>query len=86
MVGPMEMPYTAMQSMFDEGLPPGLQWYWRTDFYDDLSDDAIAVHARFAARMPTPQSTMHLYPMGGAAARVPADATAFPVPDRGGPG
>jgi FAD/FMN-containing dehydrogenase len=78
LVALMEMPFSAMQSMFDAGLPPGLQWYWRADFFDDLTDEAIAVHERYAARLPTPDSTMHLYPMGGAGARVPADATSFP--------
>jgi hypothetical protein len=23
------MPYTAMQSLFDDLVPPGLQWYWK---------------------------------------------------------
>jgi FAD/FMN-containing dehydrogenase len=78
MAGLMEMPFTAMQSMFDGLLPPGLQWYWRADFFNDLSDEAIAVHEEYAAKIPTAESTMHLYTMGGAAVRVPADATAFP--------
>jgi FAD/FMN-containing dehydrogenase len=77
LVGLTKMPFSVMQSMFDEGLPPGLQWFWRTDFFDDLTDDAIAIHARYAERLPTPASTMHLYSMGGATARVASDATAF---------
>jgi FAD binding domain/Berberine and berberine like len=74
-VGPM--PYPSFQSMFDGLYPPGLQWYWRADFVRELPDAAIARHAEFGERLPTPHSTMHLYPIDGAAHDVgPAD-TAF---------
>ncbi len=76
-VGLQEMPFTALQSAFDDLYPAGLQWYWRADFFEEISDEAIAVHERYAAALPTGHSTMHLYPIDGAAARVPADATAF---------
>ncbi len=66
-VGPL--PHPAVQSMFDPLYPPGLQWYWRADFMGELSDDAIAEHARFGAATPTMHSTMHMYPINGAAAR-----------------
>ena len=56
---------------------PGLQWYWRADFFDEITDEAIEVHRKFGAQLPTGHSTMHLYPIDGAASRVPADATAF---------
>jgi FAD/FMN-containing dehydrogenase len=72
--GVQTMPFTALQSAFDALYPPGQQWYWRADFVNELSDAAIAEHARFAAALPTPSSTMHLYPIDGAAHRVkPAD-------------
>ena len=35
----------------------------------ELSDDAVAEHARFGAATPTMHSTMHMYPINGAAAR-----------------
>jgi FAD/FMN-containing dehydrogenase len=78
MVGLAEMSFAEMQGMFEPLNPPGMQWYWRSDFYDDLTDDAIAVHEKYAAALPTPESTMHLYPMDGATSRPAADATAFP--------
>src|SRR5699024_2267843 len=59
------MPYSALQTMFDELLPPGLQWYWKGDFIRSLTDEAISVHSKFA-EVPTMQSTMHLYPINGA--------------------
>jgi len=74
-VGPIPQP--ALQSMFDPIYPPGLQWYWRADFVNELSDDAISQHVRFAQTMPTMHSTMHMYPINGAAARVGKTETAW---------
>ena len=81
-VGLAPMPFAVLQSAFDPLYPPGLQWYWRSDVFTEISDAAIEVHRRYGERLPTGHSTMHLYPIGGAAARVPEDATAFPY--RGG--
>jgi hypothetical protein len=75
--GIQAMPFTALQSAFDPLYPAGLQWYWRTDFFREISDAAIDVHVRFGAQLPTGHSTMHLYPIDGAASRVPDSATAF---------
>lgn len=83
LVGLHEMPFSALQSAFDPLYPAGLQWYWRADFVTDISDEAIAVHERNGALLPTGHSTMHLYPIDGAAARVAADATAFAYRDGG---
>jgi hypothetical protein len=72
-VGPI--PHPALQGMFDPIFPPGLQWYWKADFVNELSDAAIALHVKHGALMPTWQSTMHLYPIDGAAAKVKNNAT-----------
>ena len=74
-VGPM--PYPAVQSMFDPFYPAGMQWYWNADFVGELSDEAIEIHARYAAKSPTILSAMHLYPVDGAAGRVPPTETAW---------
>jgi len=71
------MPQPTLQSMFDPIYPPGLQWYWRADFMNELSDEAIAQHVRFAKALPTMHSTMHMYPITGAAARVGKNKTAW---------
>ncbi|MGZ5092817.1 MAG: FAD-binding oxidoreductase [Burkholderiales bacterium] len=75
------MPYPALQSAFDPLYPPGHQWYWRADFVNELTDAAIAVHTEYAAQMPTPQSTMHLYPIDGKAHAVGNADTAFSYRD-----
>ncbi|GAA1369583.1 FAD-binding oxidoreductase [Streptomyces beijiangensis] len=64
--GPAPMPHPVLQSAFDGLYPPGDQWYWRADFVNEIPDDAVALHAKFGAELPTPQSTMHLYPIDGA--------------------
>ena len=72
-VGPI--PHPALQSMFDPIYPPGLQWYWKADFVRELSDEAIALHVKHGAMLPTMQSTMHLYPIDGKASAVKTSAT-----------
>jgi FAD/FMN-containing dehydrogenase len=62
-----EMPLPAWQSGFDGVYPAGDQWYWRADFVKEIPDEAIEIHAKFGAEMPTWKSTMHLYPIDGAA-------------------
>jgi hypothetical protein len=73
MVGPI--PHPVLQSMHDGFYPPGQQWYWKADFVRTLSDEAIAIHVKHAANLPSMQSTMHLYPINGAASRVKNSAT-----------
>jgi hypothetical protein len=79
--GVMAMPYPALQSMFDGLYPPGQQWYWRADFFRQIDDQAIDAHLEHAARLPTMQSTMHLYPIDGAVHRVGSDETAWSYRD-----
>jgi FAD/FMN-containing dehydrogenase len=83
MVGLQAMPFNVLQSMFDPLYPAGMQWYWRADFFNEISDAAINVHRKYGELLPTGHSTMHLYPIDGATARVPADATAFAYRDGG---
>lgn len=71
------MPYPMLQRAFDALYPPGLQWYWKADFITELSDASIEEHYRQGLKMPTPHSTMHLYPIDGAPQRVGSDETAF---------
>jgi FAD/FMN-containing dehydrogenase len=77
------MPFTALQSAFDALYPAGLQWYWRADFFNEISDAAIDVHLKYGNQLPTGHSTMHLYPIDGAVSRVGEDATAFAYRDGG---
>ena len=75
LIGPM--PYLALQSMLDAGAPAGMQNYWKASYLAGLSDTAIGVIIDHAARARSPLSQVHLQLIGGAVARVPADATAY---------
>ncbi len=61
------MPFPTLQGMFDGLYSPGLQWYWKADFVNRLGDEAIALHIKHGSQLPTLHSTMHLYPVNGAA-------------------
>jgi len=74
-VGPA--PFPVVQSMFDGLFVTGLQWYWRADNFTDLNEEAIAQHVRHGSEVPTMLSTMHLYPVNGAAQRVGKNETAY---------
>ena len=75
------MPFPMLQGMFDGLYPPGLQWYWKADFFKELSDQAIETHIQHAEQLPTWMSTMHVYPVNGAAHRVGKNETAWSYRD-----
>jgi FAD/FMN-containing dehydrogenase len=75
------MPYPSIQTLFDGLLPPGLQWYWRADFFNELGTKIRAQHLKFGSNIPTPLSQMHLYPISGAASRVGATDTPWAYRD-----
>ncbi|GAA1478901.1 FAD-binding oxidoreductase [Nocardioides aestuarii] len=75
------MPYPALNSAFDALVPPGLQHYWKASFVTELSDDVIAAHLEHGPRVPAVNSTMHIYPINGAAHRVGSADTAFAYRD-----
>lgn len=74
-VGPI--PFSGLQGLFDALFPPGLQWYWKADFVKELSDEAIKLNVKHGNKMPTPQSTTHLYPINGAVHKRKGDDSAF---------
>jgi FAD/FMN-containing dehydrogenase len=78
-VGPM--PYPALNSAFDGLVPAGLQHYWKASFVKELTDEAIAAHVQHGPDVPVVNSTVHIYPINGAAHRVDAGATAFAYRD-----
>jgi FAD/FMN-containing dehydrogenase len=79
LVGPLPQP--ALQTMFDGLYPPGLQWYWKADFVKELSDEAIAQHIHYANALPSMHSTMHMYPINGAASRIGKNETPWSYRD-----
>jgi FAD binding domain/Berberine and berberine like len=81
MHGVQSMPHAVLQGMFDGLYPPGEQWYWRADFVTEIPEEAVELHARFGARPASMKSTMHLYPIDGAAHDVAQSDTAWSYRD-----
>jgi FAD/FMN-containing dehydrogenase len=65
--GIQPMPFPVLQTAFDPLYPAGLRWHWRADFVTTIPDDAVSEHVRFARKLPTWLSGMHLYPIDGVA-------------------
>jgi len=75
LAGPIS--YPALNSLFDDLLPHGLHHYWKADFVEELTDEAIAIHSQHGPDVPNFMSLMHLYPLDGAVQDVDSGATAF---------
>jgi FAD/FMN-containing dehydrogenase len=76
LAGPI--PYVALQSMLDAGLPHGLPRYWKSGYFTDLPGAVIDSLADADDRKPTPISVQLLFHQHGAATRVGVEETAFP--------
>jgi FAD/FMN-containing dehydrogenase len=75
LAGPIPLP--SLQSMFDALFPAGWQWYWNSQFIKHYDDQAIDLHIKHGKLLPTTWSTMHIYPINGAASRVGKQDTAW---------
>jgi FAD/FMN-containing dehydrogenase len=71
------IPYPSLQGLLDGGAPKGIRNYFRAGYANDLPDAMIDVLVEHGSQLPSPMSAIHIHQMGGAVARVGADATAF---------
>ena len=67
----------GLQGMLLEGFPSGFQNYWKSNFMNEISDEAIDVWVDRFASVPSPNTALILEQMGGAVRQVGADETAF---------
>lgn len=72
------MPYTALQQLVDPLWGKGARNHMKAGYLDALPDAAIDRLVDAHASRPTPQCEVHVHLLGGAVARVPTDASAFP--------
>jgi FAD/FMN-containing dehydrogenase len=70
-------PYVAHQSMFDPSFPHGWHYYFRACDVGALSDGVIDVICDYGDRIVSPVTTVALWQLGGAVARVEEAETAF---------
>jgi FAD/FMN-containing dehydrogenase len=78
-MGPM--PFVDFEQAFDPLLTPGARNYWKSHNFASLQDGLIDLLVDSAAGLPSPQSEIFLAQVGGAAARIPADSSAYPHRD-----
>ncbi len=71
------MPFPVMQTLLDAAVPDGNQNYWKSTFLRALSDEAIGTIVAHANEATSPLTAVLVEQYGGAASRIPDDATAF---------
>ncbi|MGC9368757.1 MAG: FAD-binding oxidoreductase [Paracoccaceae bacterium] len=71
-------PFTGWQAAFDPLLAAGERNYWKSHDFTQLTDRTIDEILSSVATLPDPQCEVFIAHVGGAMARVPGDATAFP--------
>ncbi|HET6668365.1 MAG TPA: FAD-binding oxidoreductase [Intrasporangium sp.] len=73
--------YVDHQSGIDDTVPHGWHYYWKATSLTGLSDAVIDIIAEHAYGATSPRSYTAMFHMGGAVARQPRDATAYPGRD-----
>lgn len=71
--------YTELYDPFE--VPSGHRHHWESFYVDELDERLIEALRDEGARMPTPQSSIAIYTLGGAVNEVASDATAYPHRD-----
>ena len=74
-VGPM--PYTAVQALAGDLYPDGRWNYWKSNFLQEVSDEAIDTMIEQFSAVPSPFSAAALEHLDGGVSRVGEDETAF---------
>jgi len=72
------MPYVeAQRQIFDPDYPDGRRYYWKSIYMPSLDDGVIETLAAHAARRPSSISSLDIWALGGALARMPSNESAF---------
>ena len=79
LVGPT--PYVDHQRGIDDTVPHGWRYSWKSTNLTGMSDEVIRIVAEHAYKATSPRSMVVMFHMGGAVARVPRDAAAYPGRD-----
>ena len=74
-VGPVA--YTELQAVGDVFFPAGLNYYWKSHFLKEITNDALEATVSHFARVPSPRSLIVFQQFGGAVSRVAHSETAF---------
>jgi FAD/FMN-containing dehydrogenase len=69
-------PYVSQQSLLDATQPKGRRYYWKSEYLATLDRQLLDLAMEYAQQMPSPHSSIVLFPLGGALNRLPADHSA----------
>lgn len=72
------MPYVEYQRISDDLFPEGRRYYWKSNYFDGLSDGLIEQLVNHVEELPTPYSSIFFEHLGGQINRVDPEATAYP--------
>ena len=70
-------PFAAWQQAFDPLLTPGARNYWKSHNFIELKDGLFDALVEYVGKLPSPHCEIFLAMLGGAANRVPSNATAY---------
>jgi len=73
--GPMN--WTEAQKFLDQDYPAGIFYYWKSIYLNRLDEEVIRILAEHTTKRPSSESSIDVWFMGGAAARVPVADTPF---------
>lgn len=68
--------FSAHNSSLDAGQPAGMHYYWKSEYVNQVPDDAIETLVAFAASMTSPYSRLAVFQLGGAIRRQEEQAMA----------
>lgn len=71
------VPFLELQTMADSDFPHGRRYYTKSGYFARLDDSTIDHMVEAAAAIPSPETQIELAYLGGAAAMIAADETAF---------
>lgn len=71
------MPFLAVHEIANDLFPVGHRYSWHSLYADELSDDLLERIATNAHEKPGPDSSVEVWPLGGAISDVESDTTAF---------
>jgi hypothetical protein len=71
------IPFLTLQTMADAEFPHGRHYYTKAGYFKSFTDESIYTMVEALGTVPSPASQIELAYLGGAAARVGADETAF---------
>jgi hypothetical protein len=63
-------PFTVHQALLDAAQPPGRYYYWKSDYLTGVTDEAQETLIAHTTEFPSPESSLLVFQLGGAASRI----------------